>query len=52
MGDAAAVGEFLARLVGEVDVEGGADAVVVHRDADQAFLGPKAEGMPDEAEDV
>jgi hypothetical protein len=50
VGDGAGVGEFLAGLAGEVDAQGGADAVVVHGDADQAFLWPEAEGVPDEAE--
>lgn len=50
--DGLCVGEFLARLVGEVDAESGSDAVVFHCDTHKAFLGPEAEGVPNEAEDI
>lgn len=52
VGDRACVGELLAGLTGEVDAQGRSDAVVVHGDADQALLGPEAQGVPDEAEDI
>ena len=52
VGDGACVGEFLAWLAWEVDAQGRADAVLVHGDADQAFLSPEAEGVPDEAEHI
>ncbi|UUL75574.1 hypothetical protein NG819_15470 [Pseudarthrobacter sp. Fe7] len=52
MGDGPGVGEFLPCPTGEVDAESGTDAAVVHGDADKAFLGPEAEGVPDEAEDI
>lgn len=52
MRDGAGVGEFLTRLAGEVDPQRGANAVLIQRDADQAFLGPEAKGVADEAEDI
>jgi hypothetical protein len=52
VGDGACVGEFLAWLAGKVDAQGRADAVLVHGDADQAFLWPEAEGVADEAENI
>lgn len=52
MGDRPGVGEFLPGELGEVDTECGADAVLVKGDADEAFLWPEAEGVPDEAEDI
>jgi len=52
VGDGACVGEFLAGLAGQVDAQGRADAVLVQGDADQAFLGPEAQGVADEAEDI
>ena len=52
VGDGACVGEFLAGLAGEVDAQGRADAVLVQGDADQTFLRPEAQGVPDEAENI
>lgn len=52
VGDGPRVGEFLAGLAGEVDTQRRADAVLVQRDADEAFLGPEAEGVPDKAENI
>lgn len=52
VGDGSGVIEFLAGLAWEVDPQGRTDAVVVQGDADQAFLWPEAEGVPDEAEDI
>jgi hypothetical protein len=52
VGDGACVGEFLTWLAGEVDAQGRADAVLIQGDADQAFLWPEAQGVPDEAKDI
>lgn len=52
VGDGACVEEFLTGLAWEVDAQGRADAVLVQGDADQAFLGPEAQGVADEAEDI
>ena len=52
VGDGACVGEFLTGLAGQVYAQRRADAVLVQGDADQAFLGPKAQGVPDEAEHI
>jgi hypothetical protein len=46
-GDGARVGEFLPGLAGEVDAQGRPDSVIVQGDADQAFLWPEAQGVPD-----
>jgi hypothetical protein len=50
--DSSGIRKLLPGLAGEVDPEGGTDAVVVQRDADEAFLGPEAEGVPDKTEDI
>jgi hypothetical protein len=52
VGDGACVGEFLAGLAGKVDPKGRADTVLIQGDADQAFLWPEAQGVPDEAEHI
>ncbi len=48
-GDGSGVAELAAVVLGEVHAQGGAEAVGVNGDADQAFLWPEAQGVPDEA---
>lgn len=50
--DRLGVGEFCPGVPGKVDAEGGSNLALVQGDADQAFLGPEPEGMPDEAQEV
>lgn len=52
VGDGPGVGEFLPCPTGDVDTESGTDAVVFHCDAHKAFLGPEAQGVPNEAKDI
>lgn len=51
-GDGSGVAELAGVVPGEVHAQGGAEAVGVDGDADQAFVWPEAECVSDEAEQV